>query len=147
MAASHSLRGLCGLKFSLGTSRKSAIASQPARAVWIEIGKDEPKEKSPERHSLRGLCGLKSSEPPAYPSPDECHSLRGLCGLKCIGICKAHGFLGHSLRGLCGLKFFQLLNPVIGQRHSLRGLCGLKSMHILENQLQNPVTACEGCVD
>ena len=33
----HSLRGLCGLKFSYFCIINSFVKSQPARAVWIEI--------------------------------------------------------------------------------------------------------------
>ena len=35
--ASHSLRGLCGLKFMKVFSQMIPTKSQPARAVWIEI--------------------------------------------------------------------------------------------------------------
>ena len=34
---SHSLRGLCGLKWCYNKKPSTDITSQPARAVWIEI--------------------------------------------------------------------------------------------------------------
>ena len=34
---SHSLRGLCGLKYDDSTNVPYTLLSQPARAVWIEI--------------------------------------------------------------------------------------------------------------
>ena len=38
------------------------LASQPARAVWIEINRNKHKTNYENRHSLRGLCGLKYSQ-------------------------------------------------------------------------------------
>ena len=56
----HSLRGLCGLKFTVWDCLPSLSAkSQPARAVWIEILEYIPYRLIPDSHSLRGLCGLK----------------------------------------------------------------------------------------
>ena len=101
---SHSLRGLCGLKFWRLASKANHITvtacegcvdwnsflwynieyrkgSQPARAVWIEIPIPDGRVYPSCSHSLRGLCGLKSQSPLSYPLK-SCHSLRGLCGLK-----------------------------------------------------------------
>ena len=38
-ASSHSLRGLCGLKWMLHNLLVMTLLSQPARAVWIEIAR------------------------------------------------------------------------------------------------------------
>ena len=49
---SHSLRGLCGLKFPGLDSFETVESSQPARAVWIEI-----------LVGLRDLWNLRLSQP------------------------------------------------------------------------------------
>ena len=56
---SHSLRGLCGLKYRISDGNDSDIRSQPARAVWIEIFTGDRINGYIIGHSLRGLCGLK----------------------------------------------------------------------------------------
>ena len=38
----HSLRGLCGLKLFIGVLHVVQLLSQPARAVWIEIPSSAP---------------------------------------------------------------------------------------------------------
>ena len=58
-----------------------SLASQPARAVWIEIAQSDCAEPMKKSHSLRGLCGLKSVDTEAVFIILS-HSLRGLCGLK-----------------------------------------------------------------
>ena len=56
---SHSLRGLCGLKSYRINQARISRGSQPARAVWIEIGRLLRSISASKSHSLRGLCGLK----------------------------------------------------------------------------------------
>ena len=65
------------------------LASQPARAVWIEIRTAPFVTKIAICHSLRGLCGLKSEKD---RDKDELlgHSLRGLCGLKLLRFPGSH---------------------------------------------------------
>ncbi len=100
---SHSLRGLCGLKYLKRNNWQCLPVSQPARAVWIEIADDINNTNKTVSHSLRGLCGLKSVIM-AVMGGVLGHSLRGLCGLKSTNNSCEAPFIRHSLRGLCGLK-------------------------------------------
>ena len=105
---SHSLRGLCGLKFNKITTKPCCLTSQPARAVWIEIKNPPAYIPNPSSQPARAVW----IEIPIYMPPIP-------------------NILSHSLRGLCGLKSYTLYllsNAII--RHSLRGLCGLKSCQI-----------------
>ena len=124
---SHSLRGLCGLKY--------ASINEKGTAVGVPVCEDCVDWNSMawvmlyvlQSHSLRGLCGLKfciihliqevdpvtvcedcvdwNVKSTGVPTTLLCHSLRGLCGLKYhyAEDC-GRGGKGHSLRGLCGLK-------------------------------------------
>ena len=99
---SHSLRGLCGLKYPCVPFCLGGDLSQPARAVWIEI-----------RYMV--LIAL------------------------IIRVTACEGCVDWNMDGISSLK--------ITVRHSLRGLCGLKSQDAYVNCVRYDVTACEGCVD
>ena len=123
-------------------------ASQPARAVWIEITTSINPLSWIMRHSLRGLCGLKlpyrrrikpldSSQPAravwieiivspvSYSSPLS-QPARAVWIEIAMLSCWTAGKVGHSLRGLCGLKSCIKSPDHAPVCHSLRGLCGLK---------------------
>ena len=121
---SHSLRGLCGLKF-----------------VWESVN------QSVKCHSLRGLCGLK------FPKPWNiqrwiCHSLRGLCGLKfhvfphvyqfiCVTACE--GCVDWNYRENGTWKPSWKSQPA-------RAVWIEIIISLFDTSLTS-VTACEGCVD
>ena len=99
----HSLRGLCGLKFSINQGIDLYTASQPARAVWIEIHHTSQTEDIPQSQPARAVWieiasaisfNLSIVSQPAravwieilvkkeFETYQKGHSLRGLCGLK-----------------------------------------------------------------
>ena len=79
--------------------------SQPARAVWIEIGASQGYIIQGCSHSLRGLCGLKYHAMDAPTGPRTSQPARAVwIEIQGLGVEPAWS-MGHSLRGLCGLKF------------------------------------------
>ena len=127
----HSLRGLCGLKLPVAHLSVFLLASQPARAVWIEIRNMGYKRLVTYSHSLRGLCGLKSLKKMARISYLS-HSLRGLCGLKLQHFSHAGCRLSSQPARAVWIEISSGKNNTrISLSHSLRGLCGLKYIYLL----------------
>ena len=77
-----------------------------------------------------------------------CHSLRGLCGLKSDGIFYCDIAIGSQPARAVWIEIQELVQGITAAGgHSLRGLCGLKFIQPYLLITDNPVTACEGCVD
>ena len=122
------------------------VASQPARAVWIEILAVFASPTLALRHSLRGLCGLKSHRIRHIPSNFR-HSLRGLCGLKFPTECvRIEGYVSQPARAVW-IEMIRHIRSVRGIRSQPARAVWIEIWKQRYCYHTRYVTACEGCVD
>ena len=102
----------------------NSILSQPARAVWIEIGYVDLDRTERDCHSLRGLCGLKFSQHHIVDVMVVSQPARAVW----IEISMAVDMLGSAMSQPARAVWIEISIRIALSSHS-------------------PVTACEGCVD